>query len=143
MLPLVIISDIAYLFCGVRRGSILGPLLFLIYVNDIKYCDCDSRLFADDTDVFVSDTSVCDVNGQANSILSSLSAWFTSNKLSVSIDKTCYSLFNCDRKDGCSRILSLATALTCLTLGIGMVLLMKSAGIALCEMIAVQLLSRK
>ena len=66
----------------------------------LKYCvtDCDVKLFADDTNVFVSGKSAHNVINQSNLILSSLSDWFACNKLSISIDKTCYSLFGASRK---------------------------------------------
>ena len=63
-------SATEFLYCG---WSILGLLLFLIYVNDIKNCvtDCDVKLFADDTNVFVSGKSAHNVINQSNLILTS------------------------------------------------------------------------
>ena len=76
--------------CGVPQGSILGPLLFVIYMNDI----CNSSkllsfiLFADDTTVFYSDHSIDNMVNVLNNELSEICNWFKCNKLSLNTDKT-------------------------------------------------------
>jgi len=54
------LSDLGLITCGAPQGSVLGPWLFLIYVNDICYASPDSnaKLFADDANVFVCNNSV-------------------------------------------------------------------------------------
>ena len=87
--------------CGVPQGSVLGPLLFLLYVNDIKNSidDCTVKLFADDTNLFVHGKTLREVFLKANDAVARLSKWFMANKLSLSIDKTCYSVFGSKSSD--------------------------------------------
>lgn len=79
------------IFCGVPQGSILGPLLYLIYVNDIRN-SCKSKIlsFADDTTLYVSHSDINLLYVQANSEINNLFQWFSSNKLSLNADKTKY-----------------------------------------------------
>jgi len=90
-------SNLGNVNCGVPQGSVLGPLLFLIYVNDIANAspNSDIRLFADDTNVFVFGKSLSETNLKAEKVVNELDQWFLANKLSLSIDKTCYSIFGC------------------------------------------------
>ena len=70
----------------------MGPLLFLIYVNDVFSCISDAtvKLFADDTNLFVHGKSL---TYKAIRCINLLNAWFSANKLRLSLDKTCYSFF--------------------------------------------------
>lgn len=85
--------------CGVPQGSILGPLLFLIYVNDI--CNSSQLLtavmFADDTNLFMCGKNIQDLFSSMNSELEKVSVWFKVNKLSLNVDKTKFSLFHSPR----------------------------------------------
>lgn len=93
-------SDLGSITCGVPQGSVLGPLLFLLYMNDIKNSvpDNDIKLFADDTNVFIFGNSLTSLEYQANKCLKNLELWFNANKLSLSIDKTCYSVFTGNKR---------------------------------------------
>ena len=84
------------IICGVPQGSILGPLLFLIHVNDLF--KVSNRLmevmFADDKNLFLSHKNIDTRFAIMNVELENISTWFKSNKLSLNVDKTKWSLFH-------------------------------------------------
>ena len=83
------LSSLLPLKCGVPQGSILGPLLFLIYVNDMKSaCDCNLFLFADDAALLVSHKEKSVVETLLSSELKKISIWLADNKLSLHLGKT-------------------------------------------------------
>ncbi len=95
-----VLSPPAPVACGVPQGSILGPLLFTIYVNDIPKCVANAKinLYADDTAISVSARSIDDVIMQLESVMCTVSKWFRLNKLSVNYSKTKYMLFGSNNK---------------------------------------------
>ncbi len=94
-------SDPGNLNCGVPQGSILGPLLFLLYVNDMPQAiECDLLLYADDSVLLFTHKDVDVINDQLNRDFNSLCEWFIDNKLSIHFgeDKTKSILFTSKNK---------------------------------------------
>ena len=88
-------SELLPIECGVPQGSILGPLLFFIYVNDISYSSNALQyiLFADDANVFCSNSDLNTLLRTINTELPKLSKWFKSNKLSLNLKKIFFIYF--------------------------------------------------
>ena len=83
-------SRIEEIHCGVPQGSCLGPLLFIVYINDLPFCleSCQVTMYADDTSISFTAKSVNDLNMTLNKELDSLRKWLQGNKLSLNVLKT-------------------------------------------------------
>lgn len=94
-------SECLKIECGVPQGSVLGPKLFILYINDI--CDISELLrfvlFADDTNFFCSGDNLKTLSKNIESEMVKLTTWFNVNKLSLNLEKTKFMVFAKRSKD--------------------------------------------
>ena len=84
-------SDYRTITCGVPQGSILGPTLFSLYINDIvNDSNFTARLFADDIVLMLHEKNLSVLNTKVNSELQKIQLWLSKNKLSLNYSKTSY-----------------------------------------------------
>ena len=97
-------SETSFISCGVPQGSILGPLLFLLYINDLPNCNLlsDVRMYADDTNLTFASKDPNELFSSLTHDLSNVKQWLDYNRLSLNVLKTkcLFSLWNngCDEK---------------------------------------------
>ena len=85
---------------GVPQGSVLGPLLFILYINDICNISTDGKfvLFADDTNIFVAAESIRKVYEIANRVLKAVCNYMEVNLLHINVKKCCYMYFSPNKR---------------------------------------------
>ena len=90
-----ITSSFRNITCGVPQGSVCGPLLFLLYINDISHVlrNCKVSLYADDTVLYYSSSNLIEMVNNVQSDLHRLNEWCSSNKLTINCKKTKYCVY--------------------------------------------------
>ena len=93
-------SDLKDITCGVPQGSVLGPLLFLIYINDLPNVSQKLIffLFADDTNIYYEASKLHELEKVINEELKHLSLWLKVNRLALNISKTNFLIFHSSQK---------------------------------------------
>jgi hypothetical protein len=87
---------------GVPQGSILGPLLFLLYINDLPNIIKSKSipiLFADDTSIIIRNSNRIEYENELNLIFKNISEWFKANSLTLNLDKTHFMHFSTKNSD--------------------------------------------
>ena len=81
---------------GVSQGSVLGPILFLLYINDMQRSSNEKRFvhFADDATVFASECDINNVLVTVNMALVGVDKWLKANRLSLNVSKTSYMIIS-------------------------------------------------
>ena len=92
-------SDILSITCGVPQGSVLGPLLFLLYINDLPNISNKLKffLFADDTNLYYESHDLKEIEKTVNEELKKLSLWLNINRLALNVGKTNFVIFRANR----------------------------------------------
>ena len=93
-------SELRTITCGVPQGSVLGPLLFLLYINDLPNISSKLKfyLFADDTNIFFECSDLEVLQRTVNKELKKLSLWLNANRLALNISKTNFVIFAAKNK---------------------------------------------
>ena len=88
-------ANLKGIVCGVPQGSILRPLLFLIYVNDLQYASnvLDHIMVVDGTNLFYAEKNIKALFDTVNFKLQEIGQWFILNKLPLNVTKTKYCFF--------------------------------------------------
>ena len=86
--------------CGVTQCSVLGPLLFLIYINDLPKSSSKLSyyLFADETNIYFESQSSINLQKMVNKELKHIKKWLDANKLALNTDKTNFVIFHLPQK---------------------------------------------
>ena len=89
-------SDVLDVMCGVPQGSVLGPLLFLIFINDLPAVCKKLKfyLFTDDTNIYFESDSLDLLGKTMNKELKKVDKWLTTNRLALNVDKSHFALFH-------------------------------------------------
>ena len=93
-------SELASISCGVPQGSVLGPLLFLLYINDLPNISSKLNffLFADDTNIYYESDNLKTLEKVLNTELKKLSQWLHVNRLALNVSKTNFVIFRSTKK---------------------------------------------
>ena len=91
-------SNHRYIKCGVPQGSVLGPLLFTIYINDISSSTNSApRLYADDTCLILQDDNISNLKYKIKGEINAVNKWMIANKLTLNMSKSNVIIINSNK----------------------------------------------
>ena len=104
-------SKMKNITCGVPHGSVLGPVLFLLYINDLHRVleDENTRLFADDTSLYDYNRDIKQLVSAAKAKIKKLYCWCVCNKLTINASKTNFILFHTRNKAAYPELTEIST----------------------------------